>query len=358
MEYIPYRKDEVDPGLALLRVPAAARLHRRPRRHPRDRRLAGREHRRVPAAGAARRRRRRRVDRGAGPWCTGHVNMMGISYGGFTALQVASHAPAHLTSIIPIDFTDDRYTDDCHYRGGLLRMYYDVGSYGTRMVAWNAMPPDPEWSDDWAEVWEEHLAGNEPYLLEWFRHQIDSDTGATARSADGRRAHPLPGVPDRRLARRLPEPAAAAVLRRCRCPKKVLIGPWDHRPPDVAVPGPRIDHLHEVVRWLDHWCDGERERRDGRAAGRRVHAGGRAAGRRPPRVRGRLARRDGLAGRPARPSACCTCATDGALATADRRRRRRRAALRPDRRRDEAGSGRAASSSGCPATSGRTRRSR
>jgi hypothetical protein len=22
----------------------------------------------------------------------------------------------------------------------------------------------------------------------------------------------------------------------------------------VAVPGPRIDHLHEVVRWLDHWC--------------------------------------------------------------------------------------------------------
>ena len=40
-------------------------------------------------------------------------------------------------------------------------------------------------------------------------------------------------------------------------PKKVLIGPWDHRPPDVAVPGPRIDHLHEVVRWLDHWCGGK-----------------------------------------------------------------------------------------------------
>src|SRR5688572_19991700 len=65
----------------------------------------------------------------AQPWCDGHVNMMGISYGGFTALQVASHAPPHLTSIIPVDFTDDRYTDDCHYRGGLLRMYYDVGWY-------------------------------------------------------------------------------------------------------------------------------------------------------------------------------------------------------------------------------------
>ena len=63
----------------------------------------------------------------AQPWCDGHVNMMGISYGGFTALQVATLQPPHLTSIIPVDFTDDRYTDDCHYRGGLMRMYYDVG---------------------------------------------------------------------------------------------------------------------------------------------------------------------------------------------------------------------------------------
>lgn len=26
--------------------------------------------------------------------------------------------------------------------------------------------------------------------------------------------------------------------------------------PDVAVPGPRIDYLREVVRWLNHWCRG------------------------------------------------------------------------------------------------------
>jgi hypothetical protein len=39
-------------------------------------------------------------------------------------------------------------------------------------------------------------------------------------------------------------------------PKKLLIGPWDHRYPNVAIPGPRIDHLREVVRWLDHWCRG------------------------------------------------------------------------------------------------------
>ena len=39
-------------------------------------------------------------------------------------------------------------------------------------------------------------------------------------------------------------------------PRRVVIGPWNHAMPDEAVPGPRIDHVHEVVRWLDHWCRG------------------------------------------------------------------------------------------------------
>ena len=108
------------------------------------------------------------------PFCDGQVNMMGSSYGGFTALQVASHAPVHLRSVIPIYFTHDRYTDDCHYRGGLLRMYYDTGFYGNLMVALNALPSDPEWAGiDWARLWQEHLEGSEPYILEWLRHQTD-----------------------------------------------------------------------------------------------------------------------------------------------------------------------------------------
>src|SRR4051794_5956487 len=66
-------------------------------------------------------------------WCTGKVGMYGASYGGFTAVQIAAHAPSHLTTIIPMYFTDDRYTDDCHYRGGAWRCYYDIGAYGASM---------------------------------------------------------------------------------------------------------------------------------------------------------------------------------------------------------------------------------
>ena len=54
----------------------------------------------------------------------GIIGMVGASYGGFTAVQVAVLAPPHLATSIPIYFTNDRYTDDCHYRGGAMRCYY------------------------------------------------------------------------------------------------------------------------------------------------------------------------------------------------------------------------------------------
>ena len=74
-------------------------------------------------------------------WCDGKVAMTGGSYGGFSSVQVAALAPPHLETIIPWNYTDDRYTDDCHYRGGALRCYYDIGSYGCSMVGMNSMPP-------------------------------------------------------------------------------------------------------------------------------------------------------------------------------------------------------------------------
>ncbi|MCB0150703.1 MAG: CocE/NonD family hydrolase, partial [Caldilineaceae bacterium] len=56
----------------------------------------------------------------AQPWCNGNVGMWGISYGGFTAIQVAMLQPPHLKAIFPVYATDDRYTDDVHYIGGCL----------------------------------------------------------------------------------------------------------------------------------------------------------------------------------------------------------------------------------------------
>ena len=192
----------------------------------------------------------------AQPWCDGHVNMIGISYGGFTSLQVASHAPPHLTSIVPIDFTDDRYTDDCHYRGGHARMLLDPGFYGAFMVAFNALPP-----------------------VRTSLPRLGGDLGGASRR---RRAVPagVAAPPDRRpvLAQRLgrrhrrPDPLPVFMIGGWRdgypnpplrlfeslgTPRRLLIGPWDHAVPSSSLPGPRIDYLAEVVRWLDHWCRGD-----------------------------------------------------------------------------------------------------
>jgi uncharacterized protein len=190
------------------------------------------------------------------PFCDGNVNMMGISYGGFTSLQVATHQPPHLRTIIPIDFTDDRYTDDCHYRGGLLRKYYDVGHYGNFMIAYNALPPYPEWSGDgWAAIWEEHLARNEPYLLKWLAHQTKDAywrNGSVGEIAD-RIVCPVFMIGGWRDG--YPNPPLR-LYRALQVPKRVLIGPWSHALPDDSVPGPRIDYLREVARWLDYWCKG------------------------------------------------------------------------------------------------------
>src|SRR5580704_979485 len=110
-------------------------------------------------------------------WCNGSVGMWGSSYSGFTALQVAMNRPPHLKAIFPMDATDDRYSDDCHYtQGGSLRMYYDVGFYGGFMVALNALPPlETEAGERWAEQWRERLERSRPFHLQWLRHQVDSE---------------------------------------------------------------------------------------------------------------------------------------------------------------------------------------
>ena len=53
----------------------------------------------------------------AQPWCSGQVGMIGISWGGFNALQVAARRPPALKAIITVCSTDDRYADDCPLHG-------------------------------------------------------------------------------------------------------------------------------------------------------------------------------------------------------------------------------------------------
>ena len=47
--------------------------------------------------------------------------------------------------------------------------------------------------------------------------------------------------------------AVPRMLEGLSCPKKGLVGPWAHKYPHFALPGPRIGFLQETIRWWDYW---------------------------------------------------------------------------------------------------------
>jgi putative CocE/NonD family hydrolase len=189
------------------------------------------------------------------PWSTGAVGMFGSSYGGFNSLQVAMHRPPALKAICPMYFTDNRYTDDCHYKGGTLQMLYDVATYGLSMVVQNALPPYPAATGErWAAIWDEHLKA-EPWFLTWIENHVWNDywkQGSVCEDYGSIQAasYLMGGWRDGYTNCNL------RTFQHLQCPKKLIVGPWLHVAPDAGLPGPRIDHLHEMVRFYDYWLKG------------------------------------------------------------------------------------------------------
>lgn len=189
-------------------------------------------------------------------WCNGRVGMWGTSYAGFTALQVAQLQPPSLGAIAPIYATDDRYTDDVHFRGGALNGWSVIGSYSLGMVSRNAMPPYPDIAGArWRELWDLRLRENFPWLIRWLEEQLD---GPYWRSTLGRRYDQV-RVPTLIIGGWADFYVNAALrwYAHLQVPKKLIMGPWPHTPPDAAIPGPRIDFLHEIVRWFTEFLKGQ-----------------------------------------------------------------------------------------------------
>ena len=183
-------------------------------------------------------------------WCSGKVGMWGISYGGFTAIQVAKERPAALKAIVPVMATDDRYLDDVHYRGGCVTVS-ELSQYAVSQVAMNAMPPEAAFRGEaWRADWLARLEATPPWLFAWLRHQIDGPywrQGSLAPDYDAIEAaiFNVGGWHDSYV-----DPAFR-MQARCSAPSHTLVGPWHHSWPNDAEPGPNLDDLHEVVRFFD-----------------------------------------------------------------------------------------------------------
>lgn len=191
----------------------------------------------------------------AQPWSNGAVGMMGISWGGFNALQVAALRPPQLKAVISIASTVDRYNDDIHYKDG-CHLAAQLSWAGT-MQAYQSRPPDPAIvGERWREMWLERLRGEPLFMEEWLAHQrrdafwqhgsvcedfsaIEIPCLVIAGWGDGYRNTPLK--------------AAAGMGDRV----KAMIGPWVHKYPHFAYPHPRADFLGMAIAWWRQWLGGE-----------------------------------------------------------------------------------------------------
>jgi putative CocE/NonD family hydrolase len=188
------------------------------------------------------------------PWCTGAVGMIGISWGGFNGLQVAARRPPALKAVITLCSTDDRYADDIHFMGGCL--LNDNLSWASTMLAYSSRPPDPALvGERWRELWLERLDNTVLLVETWLRHQrrdrqwqhgsVCEDFGAIRCPV-----YAVGGWADGY------SNAIPRLLAGLRVPTKGLIGPWAHKYPHFATPGPKIGFLQECLRWWDQWLKG------------------------------------------------------------------------------------------------------
>ncbi len=188
-------------------------------------------------------------------WCDGSIGMMGISWGGFNSLQMAARRPPELKAIITACSTDDRYADDVHYMGGSVLGYYML-PWASVMLAYNARPPDPQVvGDRWREMWLERLEANRFLAEKWLSHQRRDAYWKQGSVCEDYAAIECPVY----LVGGWSDGYTNAIFRMLEglsCPRRAVIGPWEHVWPEQGVPGPAIGFLQEEIRWWDHWLKG------------------------------------------------------------------------------------------------------
>jgi predicted acyl esterase len=200
------------------------------------------------------------------PWSSGRVGMFGTSYSGFNSLHAAmavDRMPA-LRAVCAIYATDDRYTDDVHYYGGVLRAI-DLIDYCHYMVPMNALPPVPAlWGDGWEDEWRRRVEETPAWLLRWLedRHDGPSWRRGSVRTGPGGAGYERIGCPTMLVAGWADgyRNNTFRTVEHLRVPWRLLFGPWSHQSTATARPGPNLDLVPELIAWFDQHLRGGPDR--------------------------------------------------------------------------------------------------
>ncbi len=188
-------------------------------------------------------------------WCDGNTGMFGMSWGAFSALQVAARNPPSLKAIIPVHGTDDRFADDIHYKGGCLQ---GAGlSWGVLQTLYSMRPPDPDISGSaWQEEWLARFEGCPLVLAQWMAHQHKDEYWRHGSIGEDYASLTCPALVVCGWADGYTN-AAMRMAAELPADSRVWIGPWAHTYPHIAQPGPQGGFLQEALAWWERWLKGK-----------------------------------------------------------------------------------------------------
>jgi uncharacterized protein len=181
------------------------------------------------------------------PWCNGNVGMFGISWGGFTAMQMAMRHPPALKAILAVHATAELFHDDVHYVDGMAH----VDEFELNMDMAEGWVGAPEYSLD------EKVLGprfdSPPWSLLYLKHQHD---GPFWRE----RVRPLSEITTPTfLIGGLQDgyrDNVTDMLMKSKAPIKAIVGPWNHSFPNEPDFGPKVEWRDQAVLWFDYWLKG------------------------------------------------------------------------------------------------------
>lgn len=180
-------------------------------------------------------------------WSNGNVGMFGISWGGFTALQMAMRRAPGLKAIVAVHATGELFHDDVHYMDGMAH----IDEFELNMDMAEGWAGAPDYSLD------EKVLGprfdSPPWSLLYLKHQHDgpfwrdrvrplSEITTPSFLIGGLQDGYRDNVPD--------------MLMKSKAPIKAIVGAWNHSFPNDADFGPRIEWRDQAVRWFDYWLKG------------------------------------------------------------------------------------------------------
>ena len=181
------------------------------------------------------------------PWSNGNVGMFGISWGGFTAMQMAMRHPPALKAILAVHATAELYHDDVHFMDGMAH----VDEFELNMDMAQGWVGAPDYSLD------EKTLGprfdTPPWSLLYLKHQHDgpfwrdrvrplSEITIPSFLIGGLQDGYRDNVPD--------------MLTKSKAPIKAIVGPWNHSYPNEPDFGPSVEWRDQAVRWFDYWLKG------------------------------------------------------------------------------------------------------